>query len=264
MNPEWRGRSLQEELALAKRMVDEASEIALGYFQKRELQTEYKTDGSPVTKADVAVERALLATLAAERPDDSVFGEETGVHGRSSWQWIIDPIDGTSHFVAGEACWGTHVALVHEGELALGVISRPARGGRWWATRGGGAFRTQSATPEAVTRLRVSDVTRLNESRVSLWVRQPNERLDRLERHVTCVSPHLDDMLRLAEGKLEAVIDVLGKPWDHAPVVVLVEEAGGRFQDRFGGHRMDAGEGCYTNGHINDALRAVLYQGGRA
>ena len=74
------------------------------------------------------------------------------------------------------------------------------------------------------------------------------------------MSPDLNDMLRLLNGEPEAVIDVLGKPWDHAPIVVLVEEAGGCFQDHLGGHQIDVGEGCFTNGRITQALRNVLYE----
>lgn len=71
-------------------------------------------------------------------------------------------------------------------------------------------------------------------------------------------SPSTTLILHLAEGGLEAVIDRNGRPWDHAPAVVLVEEAGGRFSDSFAGHRVDLGEGRFTNGLIDDELAALL------
>jgi histidinol-phosphatase len=80
----------------------------------------------------------------------------------------------------------------------------------------------------------------------------------RLKRSATWVEPDLDAILRLAEGEIEAVIDRLGKPWDHAPAVVLVQEAGGAFSDSQGGHRIDLGEGRYTNSLVHDQLDALL------
>jgi histidinol-phosphatase len=247
-------RSLDADLELAIRLSEAASEIALAHL-RRGVRAAPKADGSPVTEADLAVERRLLEMLASERPDDGVLGEETGIHGASARRWVLDPIDGTCNYVEGRPQWGTHVALEHEGEVVLGVITRPALGRRWWAARGRGAFRSEAAAPGAPVRLRVSTVDDLRRSRVSLWTRAPNEAL---ERAAIRVAPDLDDILRLLEGALEAVVDVAGKPWDHAPAVVLVEEAGGRFEDRLGGRRIDIGEGRYTNGRVAESLRRVL------
>ena len=246
-------RSLDEELALALRLVDAASALALDFYH-RDMVTEHKSDGTPITAADLEVERQLLDALATERPDDSVLGEETGVHGASPWRWIIDPIDGTFNFVKRQPEWGTHLALEHDGEIVVGVIARPVLERRWWASRGGGAYRGGANASDRV-RLRVSTVASLRDSRVSLWTRA---RHNGLEQGAIRVSPALNDILRLVAGELEAVIDPGGKPWDHAPAVVLVEEAGGRFEDGRGGHRIDVGEGRYTNGRIDAELRRVL------
>ena len=61
-----------------------------------------------------------------------------------------------------------------------------------------------------------------------------------------------------SEGELEGVVDLLGKPWDLAPAVLLVEEAGGSFEDRDRGRRIDLGQGWFTNGSIADELREAL------
>jgi histidinol-phosphatase len=91
-----------------------------------------------------------------------------------------------------------------------------------------------------------------------MWTAEPDERVDRVKRSAIWVEPDLDDILRVVEGKLEAIIDPTGKPWDHAPAVILVEEAGGRFSDGRGGRRIDLGEGRYTNGHIDEQLERLL------
>jgi histidinol-phosphatase len=85
----------------------------------------------------------------------------------------------------------------------------------------------------------------------------------RLKRSATWVEPDLDAILRLAEGEIEAVIDRQGKPWDHAPAVVLVQEAGGAFSDSHGGYRVDRGEGRYANGFIHNQLEGFYFYHGQ-
>lgn len=131
------------DIELAHRMGDVAAEIALTHFQSP-VEQWGKADGTPVSAADLAVERALLDVLTSERPHDAVICEEIGKLGTSPRRWILDPIDGTTPFLAGEPRWGTNIALEVDGELAVGVITRPAPGLRWWAARGDGAYRTST------------------------------------------------------------------------------------------------------------------------
>ena len=248
--------SFDDDVELALRLSDAAGEIALGFFA-REFTTTIKGDGSPVSEADLEVERLLVKTLARERPDDSVLSEECGAVGRSSRRWILDPIDGTVNFVAGHPGWGTHIALESDGQIVLGVITRPVRGARWWAARGVGAHRIDSDSPPEGTRLRVSRCAELAQSRVSVWA-QPNPLTERVRRRTVWVEPHIDNILGLVEGNVEAVVDAIGEPWDHAPRVILVTEAGGRFRDRDGRQRIDQKLGIYTNGCIDAALDRVI------
>ncbi len=249
-------RNLGEELQLALHLVEGAAEVALAHLGRGNA-SRTKDDGSPVTDADIEVERQILEHLTQERPDDAMLGEEFGaVAGRSGWCWLIDPIDGTWNYTSGRDEWGTHVALSDRNELVLGVISRPASRSNWWATKGGGAF---SSSPNGgVVRLAASRQSALSESRATVWIEGPSRDVDAVKRHARWVTPTLDSILEVAEGKLEAVIDPGGHPWDHAPAVVIVEEAGGRFFDRYGGRRIDQGHVRFTNGHIDEALRDLL------
>jgi histidinol-phosphatase len=249
--------SVSDDLALARQLTALASEIALDYFH-RGVSTKYKLDGTPVSRADIEVERSLVDLLAQHRPGDAVLGEELGSAGESSRWWLIDPIDGTSNFVAGSSQWGTHVALQYEQQIVLGIITRPALGLSWWACRGCGAYRIGASESSEAVRLHVSAKSILIESRVTMWTHKDDPRIARLKRSATWVEPDLDDILRLAEGEIEAVIDRQGKPWDHAPAVVLVQEAGGAFSDSHGGHRVDLGEGRFTNRLIHDQLKDLL------
>lgn len=249
--------ALEHDLALAQRLAYLAAEIALPLFQ-RGVAVRRKADASPVTEADLTVERELVDVLARERPDDAVIGEEFGVRGRSARRWIIDPIDGTHHFVAERPNWGTHVALEQDGEIVLGVITRPVLDRRWWAARGGGAHRSALAEPGPPTRLRTSGVTALRDSRVSVWAHEGDETLERLKRSGARIDTDFGALLRLAEGELEVLIDTTGKVWDRAPAIVLIEEAGGRYSDGLGGRRPDVGQGRFSNALVAAELERVL------
>ena len=167
----------------------------------------------------------------------------------SSRRWILDPIDGTFNFVEAKPAWGTHVALEVDGELVLGVITRPVREQRWWATRGGGAFRSSLCFPSSpsATPVHVSAVDQIAKSRVEVWSRQSDGVVERLERDTVMVSATLDNVLEVIEGDHEAVVGAAGKIWDHAPAVVIIGEAGGHFRDGQGGHWPDLGSGIYSN-----------------
>jgi histidinol-phosphatase len=246
-----------EDLALGRRMAELAARISIE-LQRRGVVTETKEDGSVVTNADREVELALRALIAAERPGDAVLGEELGASGEANRRWILDPIDGTSNFVSGRPEWGNHIALEQDGRIVLGIITRPLLGRLWWATRGGGAHRCEIASPVAAVRVRVSTRSELREARVSLWAPAGDARVVRLKKSASWQAPNLDAVLRVAEGELDAVVDPTAKPWDHAPGVIIVEEAGGRFSDRFGGSRIDLGEGRFSNGHVHAELASAL------
>lgn len=248
---------LAEDLALGRRLAELAARMSLDH-QLRGVVVEKKSDGSVVTNADREVERALREVIAVERPGDAVLGEELGESGASKRRWIFDPIDGTANFVDSRPEWGNHIALERDGRIVLGLITRPLVGRVWWATRGGGAHRSELWSAADPVRVRVSACSDLREARVSLWARDGDARVIRLKKRATWVTPTLDAVIRIAEGELEGVIDPTAKAWDHAPGVVIVEEAGGRYSDSVGGNRIDLGEGRFSNGHVHEQLAGVL------
>jgi histidinol-phosphatase len=256
--------SYADDLALARRLSALAHEIALPLFT-RGVETIVKPDGTPVSEADLTVDRELVAVLAKERPDDGVLSEESGytspvsepggsfVSGR---RWILDPIDGTFNFIDGEPAWGTHVSLEEDGEIVLGLISRPSYGVEWWATRGGGAWRSPlGGAPERVA---VSTVASLSEARVTAWTTVPWGVMRRLQKECTLVQATLDSALEVVQGDIEAAVGVGGVIWDQAPAVVLLAEAGGTFDDGEGGRRPDLGHARYGNGLIDAALSELV------
>ena len=133
---------LAELLQVALRASDTADAISLSGFTSRSFGVSRKADNSEVTDIDRATEQAIVASLTSARPDYGIYCEEFGTSGPANAEatWVIDPIDGTTNFVRGVPVWATLIALVCNGVPELGVVSAPAMGFRWWATKGDGAF----------------------------------------------------------------------------------------------------------------------------
>jgi histidinol-phosphatase len=198
--------------------------------------------------------------LATARPGDGVVGEEFGVTGEGARRWIIDPIDGTKSYLRGSPPWATLLGLEEDGALVLGVVSAPMLSRRWWATRGGGAF----ANGDVIA---VSEVAALDDALLC--------HADVLSYSVFGCGPEFDALTQrvwdrrgfgdfwghmlVAEGAADANLDAPGVTiWDLAAVQVVVEEAGGRFTDLAGERRLDGGSALSSNGHLHDAVLALL------
>ena len=206
-------------LDLALELADAADAISLPRFGSSDLRVERKPDLTPVTDADRAIERALRELVAERRPGEGVFGEEDG-GAPDGIRWIIDPIDGTKNFVRGIPVWATLIALAHDDELVLGVVSAPALGRRWWAARGEGAY--CNGAP-----IRVSSVSQLSDAAVSAALASDLAALEEVAWHARALGDFWQHVL-VAEGSLDAAIDYPLKLWDYAALVPIVEEAGGR------------------------------------
>ncbi len=222
------------DLELAHRLATAAGELALPFFRTR-IAHEMKADGTPVSEVDVLVEQLLLGMLTAARPHDAIVTEESGASGapEAARRWIIDPLDMTHLFIAGERGWATHIALEREGAVEIAVITRPTVHQRWWAHRGHGSFRSDGRAPMATsTRLRDSTTAALHEARVSGFAPADSRARITLSERAHWQSEELCIIGALAEGRLDVVVDDGGKVWDQAPEVLIVEEAGGTFCDR--------------------------------
>ncbi|PWW60367.1 inositol monophosphatase family protein [Actinokineospora spheciospongiae] len=223
------------DLMLANELVARADSIALRHFRGRN-PVRTKVDGSPVSEADLTVERAMLDLLRRERPGDAVLSEECGALGDSRRRWVLDPIDGTIPFLRGARDWGTHVALEVDGELVLGLLSRPTEGRVYWARRGHGAHVRENG---ARRRLHVHGGGALGSARVTGFLFDDSPVRGDLEALPGWTRSPVSAVGDLLEGRLDALVDEGGKVWDRAPAALLVREAGGRVDDLRGGARLD-------------------------
>lgn len=256
---------LADDLALALRLADAADAITAPAFTGAAVAHELKADGSPVSVTDVAVERRISEIVATERPADGVLGEEVGESGPAGRRWILDGIDGTVLFVAGVPGWATQIALEVDGEPVIGVTASGGDGRRWWAARGEGAW--HAAAGAAPVRVTVSERDGLADGRYSsippLDALAPRRRalVDGLGPDATYVPPAEHGALYVADGRVDACVQLGGGPWDFAALAVIVEEAGGRFSDLRGHHDIyGGGPAVFTNGRVHDEVLAALTQ----
>lgn len=121
-----------------------AADIAMSHFRK-DPEVWYKNEGrSPVSEADIAIDRLLRKVLLAARPDYGWLSEESEDAAERLGHrrvFIIDPIDGTRAYVSGRPDWCVSIGLVEDGRPVAGVLAAPARGEIWHARAGAGAFR---------------------------------------------------------------------------------------------------------------------------
>jgi histidinol-phosphatase len=256
-----------EDLELALALADVADSITLGRFRAADLVVETKPDLTPVTEADKAVERAVRDRLAAVRSADAVIGEEYGDTGGSDGgrRWIIDPIDGTKNYVRGIPVWGTLLALQDGDELTVGVVSAPALGRRWWASRGAGAFGMDGLTSEPRP-LRVSAIRTLEDAQLCIsgftgWYENGSiDKLLALAQRCWRTRGFGDfwNYMLVAEGVADIALEPVVSLWDLAALQVIVEEAGGTFTDLGGVRTADGGDVLASNGLLHDAALASV------
>lgn len=254
---------LAAELAFALSLADLADSISLPVYEGRDFDVDWKANKTEVTVADQRSEQALRQRVLVERPHHGFVGEEYGTSGPpdAEWRWVVDPIDGTSNFARGIPIWASLIALVHDDEPVVGVVSAPAMGHRWWAARGSGAFADGR-------RVAVSGVDRLDEAQVSVTFSSGWDQLGLTGELVSLqqrayrargFGDFWQHML-VAEGAIDLAVDAVGlAPYDVAAVMVVVEEAGGTFTDRQGVRTWQHDTAVTSNGrlhhHAVDALR---------
>ncbi len=240
---------------------DIAERESMQTWRSDDLEVEIKPDGSPVSVTDKLIERLLRELLAQHRPDDRIVGEEAGDTGSGARCWVLDPIDGTSSFVAGRRAWGSLVALELDGQPIGGIVTMPALGRRWWGTLDGGAFLTEPAAPPRPigvsaepnpTLMRWSSGPIVDE--LDSGERERIARFDGLGRYVPMSEWTTYPALMVADGSLEVAVH-FGQHWDHAALAAVVVAAGGRvtYDDPpTDGARFAA---TFTNGHLDVTSR---------
>lgn len=229
----------EEFLNVALEAARAARELILSYYNGN-FDIEIKSDQTPVTVADRGAEQVIREIISRAFPEHGIFGEEYGSENKDTeYLWLIDPIDGTKSFVKRYGMFSTQIALMHRGELILGVSCAPAMDELVWATRGGGAF-------DAEGQLHISNISTINEASISTGNIQSlaaSKRWPALGRILATTNRTRGygdyyHYHRLAAGQLDAIIESDVNILDIAALYVIVTEAGGVFTD-LDGHAPD-------------------------
>jgi histidinol-phosphatase len=265
-------RNLGEEMGfreeygvLLEAIANEADAVAMRYFRTDELRVERKGDGSAVTQADKAVEEMARAKVAASGLPLDVLGEEMGGAGveaansSARARLIIDPIDGTEEFSRGIPTFGTLLGIEQNGEVVAAMASAPALHSRWWGYRGQGAYRDGK-------KLHVSKVAKLIDAMVfttgtsakkNAVMREKLRRLADAAKNGRSIGGFWQHML-VAEGTIDVAVDLTAMPWDLAPLLLIVEEAGGVSTNLQGQRSIYTGALVSTNGKMHDEVLQIL------
>jgi len=225
-----------------------------------QLRITAKQQNDFVTEVDRAAEDAIIAVLRETYPGHAILAEESGASGEggAEYQWIIDPLDGTTNFIHGFPQYAVSIALSHRGALSQAVVYDPGRNELFTASRGGGAFLNDK-------RIRVSKQARLEAALIGTGF--PYRMFDHADaylaifRELTQKTAGLRrpgaaslDLAYVAAGRLDGFWEFGLSPWDMAAGALLIAEAGGLVADL-------AGEAAYlATGNIVAGTPKVFAQ----
>ena len=220
------------------------------------LVVHHKTANDFVSEVDEAAEQAIIEVLLGAYPKHAILAEESGARGQSEFQWIIDPLDGTTNFLHGFPQYAVSIALLHKGVLTQAVVYDPTRNDLYTATRGAGAFLNDR-------RIRVSKAVQLKDCLVGTGF--PFRDFSHLDAYLGMFKDMLQkiqgvrrpgsaalDLAFVAAGRLDGFWEIGLSAWDIAAGALLVSEAGGLVGDFTG----DAG--YLESGHIVAATPKVF------
>lgn len=206
------------------------------------LDVENKANNDFVSEVDRQAEQIIVQILRRAYPDHCILGEESGLHQgeNSDYEWIIDPLDGTTNFLYGIPQYAVSIALKHKGRLSVGVIYDPLRDELFAAARGEGATLNGR-------RIRVSGRPDLNNALLGTGIPfREDQDLDLYLRTMKALVPNTAgirrpgsaalDLAWVASGRFDGFWEFGLKEWDIAAGVLIVQEAGGLLGDMQGGN----------------------------
>jgi myo-inositol-1(or 4)-monophosphatase len=259
---------LKPRMEFALDVAKKAGELILGYYQSKSLQVESKRDSSPVTAADREAEALIRTSIVREFPGDGVMGEELGAFpSANGFKWILDPVDGTKSFIHGVPLFGTLIGLEFDKRLVLGACRFPALNEVVYAQQGEGAWWQDGNGRERPAH--VSRVVRLSDALLCITTISGFQRIGRYEtfekvRSAVKLTRGWGDCYGhalVATGRADVMIDPLMNPWDAAPFIPILQEAGGHFLDWEGQPSIYSGNGISVNDALKDNVLDLLHPG---
>lgn len=219
-----------------------------------------------VTEVDRLAENAIIDVIRRAYPDHGILAEESGTHGGGKYQWIIDPLDGTTNYLHGFPHYAVSIGLSIKGRLEHGVIWDPLRQELFTASNGSGARMEDQRTH----RIRVSRQSSLEGALLGTgFPFKEQQKLDRFLEILRAVMPRTAgvrragaaslDLAYVACGRLDGFWELGLRPWDIAAGALLIREAGGLISDLDGGEDfMQTGNVLAGNPQVHKAMEDLL------
>ena len=228
-------------LNIAVRAAREAGNIiARNVDQIDSLTITEKASNDFVSEVDRRAEETIIRTLHKAYPDHSILAEESGNHEGNDYEWIIDPLDGTTNFLHGFPQFAISIALRHKQRLEQAVVYDPLRDEMFTASRGGGAQLNGK-------RIRVTPRRGLEGALLGTGIPFREEQMPYMEAYLNMMQALIPgsagirragsaalDLAYVAAGRLDGFWEIGLNPWDMAAGVLLIEEAGGLISDLTG------------------------------
>ena len=249
--------SLKELMEVAGDAAYRAGRRTLAWYNAG-VGVETKADNTPVTCADRDAENTIREIVGKYFPGHSILGEEHGeVRGSADYKWIIDPIDGTKSFIHGVPLYGVLIGVEVRGKVRVGAVYLPASDELVLAAdRLGCTMNGRRARVSEVSRL--EDATLLVTSATTLMKR--SDAFEKLAGKTTLNRGWGDcyGYIMVATGRAEIMLDASIKPWDCAPLVPILREAGGRFSTWAGEETIYGKDAVGTNGALHEQVISIL------
>ena len=224
--------NFSKELVTAIDASNAAARLIRSYF-KGNFNVDIKEDMTPVTEVDIKAENTIKDIILNAFPDYGFYGEETCRENKNSeYTWLVDPMDGTKGFVRGYPFFSTQIALMHHGEIILGVSNAPIFDEIIFAEKGKGAWMNNKQMHISNTKDIVSStISTGNLKTIALsenWMNLGKivSKADRIRGYGDFYHYHL-----LASGKIDGVIESDVNILDVAALSLIIEESGGVFTD---------------------------------
>lgn len=250
--------------AFMRELCDAAARETLPRFRMRlAVDNKLESGFDPVTEADRAAEKAIRALIGERYPDHGILGEEeAATNPDAEYCWHIDPVDGTRAFICGLPSWGTLIGLTRNGVPVAGLMHQPYTDELFIAD-GAGSFHCRR---QSRTRLSNSPVAALAQAKLmtttpALFAGDDLARYRRLEEQVRLARYGFDcyAYAMLAAGHVDLVVECDLKSYDIAPLIPLIEQAGGVVTTWEGACAVDGGRiVAAANGAIHARALEVL------
>jgi myo-inositol-1(or 4)-monophosphatase len=253
-------RAMHPMLNIATRAARSAGRILMRYFERTDqLTVTSKSRNDFVSEVDRGAEAAIIQELRSKYPDHAILAEESGEHRGSDFQWVIDPLDGTTNYLHGFPQFSVSIALKYRNRLEQAVVYDPLREEMFTASRGQGAQLNDR-------RLRVGDRTSLEGALIGTGF--PYRDQSHLDAYLGMFKAMVQDtagirrpgsaaldVAYVAAGRTDGFWELGLAQWDFAAGALLVKEAGGKVSDLAGGDRyLETGNIVAGNLKVHQAM----------